>query len=760
MARIAKETAEIPKFTMVRNDIGLKSTTRRSACEFLLALGIVPLLGIQPAAGGEPVSIAEQSRWGGPKNALYRHLCDAAFALLDQRRKAVASIQTAAGWRARQRAVRQMLRQLVGPFPVRTQLRAKIVGTIQGAGFRVEKLIFQSQPEVYVTAAVFVPNGLTGRAPAILYCSGHSGWGFRARIYQRAILNLARKGFIVLAFDPVGQGERLQYYDTEKGGSRIGSPTQEHSYPGAQMLLVGDSLARYMIWDCIRAVDYVLTRPDVDPARIGATGRSGGGTQSAYIAAFDERIKAVAPENYITNFRCLFETIGPQDAEQNFTGSIAHGFDHPDLLTAHAPKPALLIATTRDMFSIVGTRETFHEARRAYSALGDADALQMVEDDARHASTLRNREAMYRFFQRVFSVPGSAAEEAIEPFAAEALNATRTGQVSTAIGGKTLYMLNRATAVSRVEALEASRRDVPGHRERVLRAARALSGYLPPAEHGPIAFSERQTREGYTVESYTTKGEGKYTIPLYLLVPAGKGPHPAVLYLHPDGKSAALRAENGMETLVRQGYAVLAPDLIGLGTMGPGDFKGDSYSFGVGRGAYNIWFAAMQVGRSLVGLRAGDTARTLRVLRLLKKIDNNRIIGIAAGPLGAVMLHAAAFESMIQRVALVGSFLSYESLVLNEYYAPEFIHAAVPSALTAYDLPDLASSLAPRNLLLLNAVDHVGEAVEPARVADVYAVTRDAYRTAERSDAMRIERTAPGNPATESLLDWLRRTDG
>ena len=202
-----------------------------------------------------------------------------------------------------------------------------------------------------------------------MFCSGHDAKAFRSTTYQTIILNLVRKGFIVLAFDPVGQGERLQYL-AEDGASNIGGPTHEHSYPGAQYALAGTSIANTMIWDGIRSVDYLLTRPEVDPHRIGITGRSGGGTQAAYIAAMDPRILAAAPENYITNFKRLLEMIGPQDAEQNFFQGLAHGIDHADLLAVRAPKPTLLITTTRDFFSIQGARETYAELQSLYTTLG------------------------------------------------------------------------------------------------------------------------------------------------------------------------------------------------------------------------------------------------------------------------------------------------------------------------------------------------------------------------------------------------------
>ena len=234
-----------------------------------------------------------------------------------------------------------------------------------------------------------MPEPLHGKAPAILYCSGHTDLGFRGPTYQTMCMNLVKKGFVVLAFDPLGQGERLQYFNPKTGRSEFGngSSTREHSRAGSQCFLTGDSLARYMIWDGIRSMDYLLTRPEIDPARIGITGRSGGGTQSAYIAALDDRILAAAPENYITTFETVLKMRGPQDAEQNFYRGIAGGFDQSDLLIARAPKPTLIVATTRDIFNIEGTQTAFAEARRAHAALGGIDSMEITVDDAEHIST-------------------------------------------------------------------------------------------------------------------------------------------------------------------------------------------------------------------------------------------------------------------------------------------------------------------------------------------------------------------------------------
>ena len=137
-----------------------------------------------------------------------------------------------------------------------------------------------------------------------------------------------------MAIDPISQGERIQLYDPDKKISLLGAGaiTREHSYLGTQTLISGTSIARYFIWDGIRGIDYLLTRDEVDPQRLGVTGQSGGGTQAAYLYAFDERIKAGAIVNYITGFRRLLESIGPQDAEQNFYHGVLKGITHADLL--------------------------------------------------------------------------------------------------------------------------------------------------------------------------------------------------------------------------------------------------------------------------------------------------------------------------------------------------------------------------------------------------------------------------------------------
>lgn len=727
----------------------------------VIALMILQIIKILPAySQEEDLSVLKRwLRYTDASNALYHHLADQAIQHLTKRAIEVTQLTTRNEWLIRQQEVQKVLLEIVGPFPEKTPLNAKIVEIVNKNGYRIEKIIFESLPKFYVTACLFVPEDLKGKTPTIIYCSGHSNEGFRVSTYQQVILNLVRKGFIVFAFDPVGQGERLQYFDSETGESRVGGPTKEHSYPGAQCFLIGSSQARYMIWDGIRAVDYLLTRKEVDPDRIGITGRSGGGTQSAYIAAFDDRILAVAPECYITSFQRLFESIGPQDAEQNFYHGVANGIDHADLLEVRAPKPVLVITTTRDFFSIQGARETDREVKSVYQAFGQEDNFAMVEDDAVHTSTPKNREAIYAFFQKHLNLPGSSMDEEIEYLTLEELRVTQTGQVSTSSGGETVFTLNKAEAGNRIKNLEKSRRHERKHLEMAINAAKTLSGFKPPQSENQAIFTGRYWRDGYAIEKYFIKGEGEYPIPFILMIPKQDAKHPVVIYLHPNGKTADATIGGEMEWLVKQGFAVLAPDLVGIGEMGPGDFRGDAYDFKLGSASYNIWFAAIQIGRSLVGIQAGDIIRIVDFLQNRDDVDLERIAALARGEMCPILLHAAAFDNRISKIALVEPLISYRSLVTNQYYKPSFMLSTVAGALTAYDLPDLCASLAPRNLLMINVADQNGKVVGKNSIDEELAVVKFAFASIGAEKKFEIRRQDPFQGLDEVFGFWLKDFD-
>jgi dienelactone hydrolase len=697
---------------------------RRIPCLFLVLIAVL--------SHGTHAEAAEDLRvfhgWIECSNGgamLLQHLNSEAFHHLDQRDSVIASLHSAAEWKRRQQEVYKTLLDIVGPFPDRTPLNPRVTGVITKKDYRTEKIIFESMPEYYVTAALFIPNHLTEKGPAILNVIGHSTASFRRDSYQVMILNLVKKGFIVLAMDPYGQGERIDYFDAQKGESVVGGSTAIHSYIGNQMFLTGVSLGRYFIWDGIRAIDYLLTRDEVDPERIGLTGLSGGGTQTSYISIFDDRIKAIAPSGYITGFRRLLESIGPQDAEQNFYHAVARGLTHADFLEVRAPRPTLIVATTRDFFSIQGARETYAEVKKAYAALGHEDHLLLSEDDYEHGFTAKNRQATYAFFQRFLDLPGDAADEPVEPLSADELNVTPTGQLATSFKGRTLFDIHKVTADRLAADLAASRVQTNRHLQQVQVKAKTLSGFRPVEQAGDIVFRGRYQRQEYAVECLALSGEGDTTIPLLAFVPEGRGPHPAAIWLHADGKEADAAPEGVIEKWVRRGRLVLAPDVLGVG-----ESRNTVIDY-----PFAAHYEAILVGRSLPGLQAGDIVRVVKYAQQREDVDSQDIIALARGTLCPALLHATPYEPGIRGIVLQGPLLSYALVGAHRFYHYD-MRATVAGALTAYDLPDLMACCAPRPLVIIDPVDQLGKPATPSLIEEQYAFPFDVYRAKNTSDNM------------------------
>lgn len=685
------------------------------------------------------------------ENVQYKHFCSRAFKLLNERREDVAALRTRDDFLKRQEVVNQKLEKILGPFPDKTPLNAHVTGVIKRKNFRVEKVIYESMPNYFVTAALFIPNKVKKHAPAVIYASGHTTEGFRSKTYQHIIINLVEKGFVVLAFDPVGQGERLQYYDPVKGKSPFGA-TAEHSYPGGQCYISGYSPTKYFVWDAIRSVDYLMTRKEVDPKRIGMTGRSGGGTQTAYAAAFDERIKAAAPECFITSMTYVLKSIGPQDAEQNLFHMICEGLDHADLLEVRAPKPTLMVTTTRDFFSIQGARETFREARNFYKAIGAEENMNMVEDDNVHTSTKLNREAMYAFFQKTLDLPGDPTDMDVEVFKEEELWATSTGQLVTSLKGETIFSLNKQLVEKQIENLELSRKDCDLSIEEIRASAREWSGFEYPNTLGKVVFSGRYVNSDFVLEKYLIQGSGDYMLPAVLYKPQKNSRKKIILLLDDDGMEHAANKGVLAHELVKYGYGVILADLPGIGKLGPGYLEGDAY---IGKVSYNQWFAGILVGKSIVGLQAEDIVR-LSSFASSHCRQANGIIAISSGVVGAALLHAGAFDQEIEKICLIREPATYEDIATTRDYSPKFISATVAGAINDYDLTDLGCVLYPRKLLLINPLSADGNALSREEADNTWSLLRKMYLRKGVPGNFEIVTGKDEQSVQTNLQEWLK----
>lgn len=581
--------------------------------------------------------------------------------------------------RARAAAFRKQLIANIGGLPERTPLNARTVGVIEREHFRIEKIIFESQPGFYVTANLYLPKRGQGPYPAILFPLGHEAGAKAHEAWQYVLGSFATKGFVALAWDPLGQGERGQFYDPDLGASRLIQSTREHTMLGVQTLVTGESLARYTIWDGIRALDYLVSRKEVDAARVGVTGNSGGGTHTAYLAAIDDRLKVAAPSCYITNWTRLLAQLGPQDAEQNLPPFLNLGFDFPDFLYAFAPKPYLVLSAIRDFFPIGGARATYGEALRVYDSLGAAEKLKMVEADDGHGYTLPRRLAAYAWMSKWLKGVEDDGVEPSFPLATEAeLQCTKSGQVALEFNGESVFSLNQKRAKA-----------VRGRAKDVVAAARRMSGYVAPSGVPSMIPYGTIRRAGYRVEKFLYESEPGIQIPAILAIPDGDGGRrAAVVYADGLGKG---KAEERLGAWMKEGRIVLAIDLRGLGELGS-ERTNDPW-FG---DAANVQ-AALLIGKTMVGLRAQDIARAVSLLAGRGDVDSGRIELIGRGRAAVPALYAMAFDGRIASLTVTGILPSYASILENRIHRQVF-EQVVPGAIREYDLPELVQAIAPRKV--------------------------------------------------------------
>ncbi len=609
---------------------------------------------------------------------------------LDERAERCAAIRTRASFMRHQRRMRRFFDEQLGGFPERTPLNARIVGGEERDGFRFEKIIYESRPGFFVTALLFLPLSAPPY-PGVLVPCGHSMNGKACEPYQRACMFLARSDIAALCYDPIGQGERHQILDSD-GKPRFG-PTLEHTLTGVGCIMLGANAATYRIWDGIRSIDYLASRVDIIPERIGCTGNSGGGTLTSYIMALDPRVQCAAPSCYLTSLRRLVDTAGMQDAEQNIAGQIARGMDHADYILMRAPKPTLICAAKQDFFDICGTRETFEEARRFYGLLDYPERLAMVEADARHGFSATLRAGMVAWMRRWLLDTEEPVEEAEIPILTDAeAQCAPGGEVLLMEGARSVFDIN-ADLERRWSATRQNLWSTPGRR-RALGKVRKVAGIRPlrclPKLECEAAGSV--SRGSYRIDKLLLRPEPGIILPALMFSRPGVPDNKVCLYLHGEGKHVDGRPGGPIERLVRAGYCVLAVDLRGIGetesTRGTGDWA--AYC-----GAdWQDFFQAYVLGKSYVGMRAEDILVCARYLRhRAPTMDGVHLVAIGEAAVPA--LHAAALEpDLFTSARLEQCITSWADVVRTPITRNQLINT-IHGVLRVYDLPDLIACLPP-----------------------------------------------------------------
>jgi len=603
-----------------------------------------------------------------------------------------------AGYQSR---LRKKFMDALGGLPERTPLNPKVTGVISRDGYQVEKVIFESQPKHYVTGILFLPDATKHKPPypGVLVPCGHSFNGKASDAYQTMGALLALNGMAGLVFDPIDQGERGQLLSQwpKLAGTRA------HTMLGVGSILLGRNTARFEVWDGMRAIDYLQSRPEVDPKRIGCTGNSGGGTQTSYLMSLDDRIIAAVPSCYITSLDRLLNTIGPQDAEQNIHGQIAFGMDHADYLMMRAPTPILICAATEDFFDITGTWNSFRYAKRLYSRLGYAERIGLLENDAKHNYNRLQRESVVRWMARwLLKKDESITEPEITLLSEEEIKCARGGQVMLMDGARSTYDLNRdyeKDLAKRREKLWATPKPAD-----LLEKVRKITGIQKLAELSKpkVTASGSVKRDDYQIKKLILKPENNIVLPALMFVPAKDTSRGSILYIHEKGKDVDAALGGPIEKLVKADYSVLAVDLRGIGETQKG--KTGNLSGATGPDWKDV-FMAYLLGRSYVGMRAEDI---LVCARFLSQERAGQVNLIATGNVGVPALHAAALEQdLFHSVKLVRTLSSWSNVVESGCSFNQQVNA-VHGALTLYDLPNLAGTSGDK-LIIEEPLDAMGK---------------------------------------------------
>lgn len=606
---------------------------------------------------------------------------------LRRRESAIAEIRTVAAAERRKQSVREKLLTIMGGLPdYKGPLNPRITGRIQNESFTIEKVIYESLPEFFVTANLYRPNK-PGRYPGILLQSGHVQEGKPES--QRLAANLALKGFVVLAFDPIGQGEREQAFDRQLDGSVAGWGSMEHMQAGAQSLLIGEGVARYFIWDAMRSLDYLTSRPDVDAARIGAVGCSGGGALTTYIGALDPRVKAVASACSTNSFRVMFARPVPKGefhAEMGLPGFLSQGLDTADFVELAAPTPWIILATEGDFFTPDGAKLVYEEARHWYGLYGAADKVRFFVGPGPHGMPLETRETIYEWMIRwLKDGQGDFHEQPVHLYANLELLVTPSGHVEDEPGSRKIYQLI-------LDDFRAKKRQGTG--PELLAELRSLK---IPSEGSPPEVKVLEEANVQDVRRLHIKFESEPGVEIEgkLYIPPSPGRKPAVL-LVADRTTASFA-----ERIAKSGRVVLE--------LEPRDspWGNDNRPF-IGNWMANT--RADHIGRNLPAMRAHDILRGVDLLAARSDVDPASLRAAARGVKGIWLLLAAAIDPRIGKVWLDRTPYSLRA-ALETTMNTGLLDAVIPGFALHWDLEDLTKAMGNRPVMWTDPTNWMGRTV-------------------------------------------------
>ncbi|HWB91063.1 MAG TPA: acetylxylan esterase [Puia sp.] len=681
-----------------------RTSSSSNILKSLLAAGSILLTGSSLSA--QKAFNVFFSNWQ-PSNTVQTYLIQEVHRQYDQRR---ADLHEALGSKAAMLAYRNACKkrylQILGEMPARTPLHAQTTGAIKQEGYRIEKVIYESLPDHHVTSNLYIPDG-KGPFPAVLLFCGHEPESKAFAAYQRTAILFAKNGFVVLAIDPISQGERYQLTDPQ--GKRVMMGGGEHILYNADGLLAGTGAVADELWDNERSLDYLLSRREVDTARIGCLGNSGGGTQTTYFAGFDSRIKVAAPCSYFASRERNLYYMGASDGCQHIPDEGRMKLEIADFMIMAAPKPVLILAGKFDFVDDVGVQLASRELQRIYDRLGHPDRYKLFVYDDGHGISKPKREVAVTWFRRWLCNDSTPVKEGDLPVLPEkALLCTSTGQVNTAFPHeRTLKEID----LSRADHYKADRETFSKRADKKKIILQVLGN---PQLSAAISVEWTDSVVSNSVVSNTVIANTvtpntvvfkkviirkKAEIPLPCLVAYPQGPVKNIcIWADEQGKSTIAKDSlPAIEALLHQGNMVILADLRATGeTADNPTLSNSNYYFNK---EYRNTMTALHIGKPLLGQQVTDMTTLLDFITAPEGLGlkNHPIKIRASGGDAVVALHTLALDKRISEIYMYHTIRSYYDL-LEDLAQKNQYQYLLPGVLKYYDLPDLVRLAGPRHV--------------------------------------------------------------
>ncbi len=609
----------------------------------------------------------------------------------NERRHAVNSPESL---RAYQQECREAFLRCIGGMPERVPVNAKAAGITRHDGFSIERVMLSSRPGNCVTANVYVPEGRVSPGPAVLLVVGHTDAGKADEEYQCVAQTMAHAGFVTMVTDPLGEGERFEQYEADMAYQPIQGCSGEHDLLDWKAKLTGQSLTRYFIQDDLAALDYLVSRPDVDASRVALTGHSGGGTQTIMLMlAAGERFAAAAPCAYVTDHQAMMDCGVDPDNEMMWPGSIAAGLDYADMMAGMCPKPVLALTLRHDFFPREGMPRTLEKLHSLWTRAGSETLPEVFTAESGHAYTPECAKAAARFFSRhLMGQEADLSGFVFRPLPAEALRCTPEGQVITACPGmRTVH----DELCARLDELTVRRGSVE-----------AALPWLQKALHTDLTVPCPEPRVydegvcGHVVYRCVAWRPDDIHWNVGALLRDMRHTNealPTVIALWPQGILRIAEHSHWIHQQLREGRQVLVMDVAASGTLLPAKLSGSDYYISWST-MYKLNAYLIQLGDSLCALRTRQVMAAIAMLKGWKGAECGEITLMGMGEFSRYALLASLLTST--PVTADDQYQPYGEIVRERWHDQTNTHEwIIPGILEYTDMPEIVRYLSDHGLL-------------------------------------------------------------